>query len=97
MPFLTDLSSESDMGDLVDPKVAVDIISRLLIDNSLSLASSDLSRRKKSSKKRRCVKLLDDIKAAHSVCKTAFISWKKHDFPIDGGTHDTSHRTRNEF
>ena len=60
----------------------------MLIDNSLSLVSSVPSTRKKTSKKISYVKLPDDVKAARSMCKTAFGSWKNHDFPSVGGIHD---------
>ena len=87
-PLLADLS-EFDMCDFVDSKAAADKISQLLIDNSLSLVPSVVSRNKKHSKGLRYVKLPGDFKAARSVCKTAFDSWKKHDFPSGGDTHDT--------
>ena len=87
-PLLADLS-EFDRCDFVDSKAATDKISQLLIDNSLSLVPSVLSRNKKHSKGLRYVKLPGDVKAARSVCKTAFDSWKKHDFPSGGDTNDT--------
>ena len=31
------------------------------------------------------------------MCKTAFDSWKKHDFPSGGDTHDTYRCTRKEY
>ena len=37
------------------------------------------------------------LKAARSVCKTAFDSWKKHNFPSGGVTHDTYRCTRKEY
>ena len=68
------------MCGFVDSKAA-DKISQLLIDNSLSLVPSVLSRNKKHSKGLRYVKFPGDVKAARSVCKTAFDLLKKHDFP----------------
>ena len=44
---------------------------------------------KKTSKKISCVKLPDDVKAAHSTYRTAFGSWKNHDFPSVCDIHDT--------
>ena len=88
IPLLNDLS-KVDMCDLIDSKTAADKISQLLIDNSWSLVSSVPSTRKKTSKKISYVKIPDDIKAAHSMCKTAFGSWKKHDFPSVGDIPDT--------
>ena len=79
IPLLSDLS-EVDVCDLIDSKTAADKISQLLIDNSLSLVSSVASTRKKTSKKMSYVKLPEDVKAARSMCKTAFGSWKNHDF-----------------
>ena len=70
------------MCDFVDSKAAASKISQLLIDNSLSLIPSVLSRKKKHSKGLRYVKLPGDVKAARSVCKAAFDSWKKHDFSM---------------
>ena len=49
---------------------------------------------KEHSKGLRYVKRTGDVKAARSVCKTAFNSWKKHDFPSGGVTHDTYCYTR---
>ena len=86
------------MCDFVDSKAASDKISQLLIDNSLSLVPSVLSRnKKKHSKGLRYVKLPGDVKAARSVCKTAFDSWKKHDFPSGRDAHDTYRCTRKEY
>ena len=42
------------------------------------------------------VKLPGDVKAARLVCKTAFDSWKKHDFLSGDDTHDTSRCTGKE-
>ena len=67
--------SEFDMCDFVDSKAAEDKISQLLNDNSLLLVPSVLSRnKKKHSKGLRYVKLPGEVKAARSVCKTAFDS-----------------------
>ena len=85
------------MCDFVDSTAAADKISQFLIDNSLSLVPSVLSRNKKHSKGLRYVKLPGDVKAARSVCKTAFDSWKKHDFRSGGDTHDTYLCTRKEY
>ena len=95
-PLLADLS-EFDVCDFVDSKAAANKISKLLIDNSLSLVPSVLSRNKKHSKGLRYVKLLGDVKTARSVCKTAFDSWKKHYFASGGDTHDTYRCTRKEY
>ena len=38
-----------------------------------------------------------DVKAARSVCITAFDSWKKHDFLSGGVTQDTYCCTRKEY
>ena len=84
------------MCDSVDSKAAADKISQLLIDTSLSLVPSLLSRNKKHSKGLRYVKFSGDIKAARSG-KTAFDSWEKHDFPSGGDTHDTYRCTRKEY
>ena len=94
--LLADLS-EFDMCHFVDSKAAADKISQLLIDNSLSVVPSVLSRNKKHSKGLHHVKLLGDVKAIHSVCKTAFDSWKKPDFPSGDDTHDTYRCTRKEY
>ena len=89
IPLLSDLS-EVDMCDLIDSKTAGDKLSQMLIDNSLSsLVSSVPLTRKKTSKKVSYVKLPDDVKAARSMYKTAFGSWKNHDFPSVGYIHDT--------
>ena len=85
------------MCDFVDSKAAANKISRLLIDNSLSLVPLVLPRNKKHSKGLRYVKLPGDIKDASSVWKTAFDSWKKHDFPSGGDTHDTYRYTHKEY
>ena len=62
----------------------------MLIDNFLSLVSSVPLTQKKTSKKISYVKPPDDVQAARSMCKTAFGSWKNHDFPSVGGDiHDT--------
>ena len=63
IPLLSDLS-EVDMCELIDSKTAADKLSKMLIDNSLSLVSSVPSTRKKTSKKISYVKLPDDVKAA---------------------------------
>ena len=68
IPLLIDLS-EVEMCDLIDSKTAADKILQLLIDNSLSLASSVPSTRKKTSKKISYIKLLEDVKAARSMCR----------------------------
>ena len=57
------------MCDLIDSKTAADKILQLLIDNSLSLASSVPSTRKKTSKKISYIKLPEDVKAARSMCR----------------------------
>ena len=88
IPLLSDLS-EVDMCDLIVSETAADKLSLMLIDHSLSLVSSVPSTRKKTSKKISYVKLPDDVKAARPLCKTAFGSWKNHDFPSVGGIHDT--------
>ena len=85
------------MCDFVDSEAAVDKISQLLIDNSLSLVPSVLPRNKKHSKWLRYVNPPGDIKAARSICKTAFDLWKKHYFPSRSDTHDTFHCTREEY
>ena len=95
-PLLADLS-EFDMCDFVDFKVAANKISQFLIDNSLSFVPSVLSGNKKHSKGLHYVKFPGDVKAARSVCKTAFDSWKKHNFPSGGVTHDTYLCTRKEY
>ena len=87
--LLSDLS-EVDMCDLIVSKTAADKLSQMLIYNSLSLVSSVPStRKKKTSEKISYVKLPDDVKAARSLCKTAFGSQKNHDFPSVGDIHDT--------
>ena len=45
----------------------------------------------------RYAKLPGDVKAARSVCKTAFDSWNKHDLPSGGDTHDTYRCTHKEY
>ena len=85
------------MCDLIVSKTAADKLSQMLIDNSLSLVSSVPSTRKKTSKKISYVKLPDDVKAARSMCKTAFGSWKNHDFPSVGDIHDTYRCLRKEY
>ena len=96
IPLLSDLS-EVDMCDLVDSKTAADKISQVLIDNSSSLVSSVPSTRKKTSRKIIYVELPDDVKAARSRCKTAFGSWKNHDFPSVGDNHETYRCSRKEY
>ena len=95
-PMLADLS-EFEMCDFLDSKAAADKISQLLIDNSLSLVPSVLSRNKKYSKGLRYVKLPGNVKAARSVCKTSFDSWKKHDFASGGDAHDAYRCTRKKY
>ena len=34
---------------------------------------------------------------ARSLCKTAFVSWKNHDFPSVGDIHDTYRCLRKEY
>ena len=96
IPLLSDLS-EVDMCDLIDSKTAADKMSQLLIDNSLSLVSSVPSTRRKTSKKISYVKLPDDVEAARFMCKTAFGSWKNHDFPCVDDIHDTYRCFCNEY
>ena len=48
-----------------------------------------LSHRHEKRAVRRYVKLPDDVKAARSICKTDFRSWKNHDFLSVGDIHDT--------
>ena len=96
IPLLSDLS-EVDICDLIVSRPATDKLSQMLIDNSLSLVSSVLSTRKKTSKKISSVKLPDDVKAARSMCKTVFGSWKNHDFRSVGGIHDTYRCFRKEY
>ena len=95
--YVIPLLSEVDMCDLIDSKTAAVKILQLLIDNSLSLVSSVPSTRKKTSKKVSYVKLLDEVKAARSMCKTAFGSWKNHDFPSVGDIHDIYRCFRKEY
>ena len=92
IPLLSDLS-EVDMCDLMVSKTAADKLSQMLIDNSLSLVSSVPSTRKKIS----YVKLPDDVKAARSMRKTAFGSWKNHDFPSVRDIHDTYRCLHKEY
>ena len=40
---------------------------------------------------------MGDVKANRSVCKTAFDSWKKNDFPSGGDIQDTYRCTRKEY
>ena len=94
--LLSDLS-EVDMCNLVDSKAAIDKISQLLIDNSFSLVSSVPSTRKKTSNRISYIKLPEDVKAARSMCKTAFGSWKNHDFPSVGDIYDTYRYSREEY
>ena len=94
--LLSDLS-KVDMCGLIDSKTAADKLSHMLIDNSLSLVSSVPSTRKKTIKKISYVKLSDDVKAARSMCRTAFGSWKNHDFPSVGDIHDTYSCFRKEY
>ena len=72
-PLLADLS-EFDICDFVYSKTAADKISQLRMDNSLSLISSVLFRNKEYSKGICYVILLDDVRAARSMCNTALDS-----------------------
>ena len=85
------------MCDLIVSKIAADKLSQMLNDNSLSLVSSVPSTREKTSKKISYVKLPDDVKAARSMCKTAFGSWKDHDFHSVVDIHDTYRCLRKEY
>ena len=96
IPLLSDLS-EVDMCDLIVSKTAADKLSQMLVHNSLSLVSSVPSTRKKTSENISYVKLPDDVKAARSLCRTAFVSWKNHDFPSVGDIHDTYRCLRKEY
>ena len=96
IPLLSHLS-EVDMCDLIVSKTAADKLSQMLIDNSLSPVSSVPSTRKKTSKKISYVKLPDDVKAARSLCKPAFRSWKNHDFPSVGDIYDTYRCLREQY
>ena len=96
IPLLSD-RSEVDMCDLIDSKTAAGKLSQMLIDNSLSFVSSVPSTRKKTGKKISYVKRPDDVKAARSMCRTAFGSWKNHDFPSVGDIHDTYRCFRKEY
>ena len=96
IPLLSDLS-EVDMCDLIVSKTAADKLSQMLTDNFLSLVSSVPSTQKKTSKKISYVKLPDDVKAALSMCKTAFGAWENHDFLSVGDIHDTYRCLRKEY
>ena len=61
----------------------------MLIDNPLSIVSSVPSTRKRSVKISYDKLRPDDVKAACSMCKTDFGSWKNHDFLSVGDIHDT--------
>ena len=88
IPLLSDVSGV-DMNHLIDSKIAADKLSQMLIDKSLLLVSSVPSTQKKTSMKISYVELRDDVKAARSMCKTAFGSRKSHDFPSVADIHDT--------
>ena len=85
------------MCDLIDSKTAADKLSQMLIDNSLSPVSSVPSTRKKTSEKISYAKLPDDVKAARSMCRSAFGSRKNYDFPSVGDIHDTYRCFRKEY
>ena len=53
--------------------------------------------KKKTSEKISYVKLPDDIKVARSLCETAFVSWKNHDFPSVGDIHNTYRCLHKEY
>ena len=94
-PLLFDLSAlvwpeTSDLNELVE------FINDLLLTNSLPLAASRSSRRKKL-KFGVYASLPYDVKEARASCKDAFETWKQVDFSAESDEHDAYKAKRKDY
>ena len=85
-PLLLDLT-DFDMSESNGTENVTKTITNLLLKHSYSLSSPGSNRNRKC-KHGVYVRLLDDVKVAHSQCKIAFDFWKQDQFSVNSIVHD---------